>query len=168
MDETAISTLAEARRQLGEHFRPLLASAATRILADEVSFWMKIPSRDSLVMVLNGNPAAANMELVAEQPLDAGLVSRVFRSGESFKDPHSLPIRDHSKKIDLEFSQTTHYMAVVPVTVGSEKIGVVSAVKFPHEGDRIRKSSEWNFSRDALEVLDVLARQIAEALPARQ
>lgn len=166
MDAAAISKLSAIREKLSDPFRSRLATVTTAILADETSLWMKVPEREALLMVLNGNPSAGNMELVAEQPLNTGLVSRVFRYGDPFIDPHSLPIRDHSKKIDLEFSQTTHYMAIVPVTLGDERIGVVSAVKFPTEENRIRKASEWGFSRDALEVLGTLADEIAKALAA--
>ncbi len=161
MENLSHSALTSVRQQLGETLRPALASAASAILADEASFWMKAPDRDALVMVLNGNPLAADMEMVAEQPLDTGLVSRVFRDGEPLIDPHSLPIRDHSKKIDIEFSQVTHYVAIVPVTVGGLRVGVVSAVKFPTDGDHIRKASEWGFSKDALEKLSALAGLIA-------
>ncbi len=164
MENLSSNALTSARQQLGETFRSALASAATAILADEASFWMKAPDRDALVMILNGKPSAVHMELTAEQPLDDGLVSRVFRDGIPFKDPHSLPTRDHSKKIDIEFSQVTHYMAIVPVTVDGKRVGVVSAVKFPYDGDRIRRTSEWSFSKDALEVLGELAGKFAEAL----
>jgi len=166
MPESTNTYLAEIREKLGDAFREPLAATAKAILADEASLWLKSPDKNVLVMILNGNPSASDMELQAEQPLDTGLISQVFRSGKPFIDPHSLPTRNHSKKIDIEYSQVTHYMAIVPVIADGACVGVVSAVKFPNDGDRIRKASEWNFSKDALERLEALAAKIAASLQA--
>jgi len=154
-------SILNTNRILGDDVRDSLRKVAERISADEASFWMKVPDRESLVMVLNGNPRSQDMEIEAEQSLSDGLISLVFKRGDPFMDPHSIPTRTHSNKIDIEFEQSTHYMAIVPVTVQGQRVGVVSAVQFARVGDRLRKASEWGFAKDALEQLAELSSEIA-------
>ena len=111
-----------------EETRSILQKTIDSIGADEGSLWWYDQSDESLVVCINTGPMADELELKLSQTLDSGIVSMVFLSGEGVvaNDVSSHP--DHSKQIDLELSQCTQAMMVVPIYLWGDLRGVVSAV----------------------------------------
>jgi len=112
---------AVARRVLLQGFR--------QVRADEGTLWLASPGGRELVPVFNNGPHEAEFLRDFRQPLDRGVTSWVFRSGQPFCENEVARNASHDASIDAALSQVTAAMIVVPLFFADRPRGVVSCVR---------------------------------------
>jgi hypothetical protein len=100
-----------------------------RIDASEGSLWLRDVKEEHLVTVFNTGPNADSIVLEHLQPLDRGIVSTVYRTGETFAEAEVHRSGKQDKTLDTRLGVLTCSMIAVPFRFAGRTRGVVNAVK---------------------------------------
>ena len=117
--------LTEATRAI---IRELLSRSAALTGTPELTCWLVNEAHTALDAVLGAGPLAARLEGSYSQPLDSGLVSVVFTTGQSVCRNRVKEDPNHNPLVDKMLGQTTEAMIAVPLRVGMAITGVLSTV----------------------------------------
>ena len=103
--------------------------AFERAGADEGTLWVADLSAYQLVPIFNSGPDSAEFIEKFRQPLDRGVVSMVFNSGQPFCENEVYKSSGHDATVDKELGQVTAAMIALPLFFANEPRGVISCVK---------------------------------------
>lgn len=106
--------------------RELLARSAQRVHSDNTALWLA--SEDHLDPVLGSGPHADHFVGTFRQPLDRGIVSFVFASGQPVCENAISQNPQHSPLLDQRLGIQTDAMIAVPLVVDGEMTGVITCV----------------------------------------
>ncbi len=109
--------------------RQVLSNGFTRAGADEGTVWIADQKQRELIPVFNSGPKAADFVANFRQPLDRGVVSMVFHSGQPLCENEVTKNSTHDHTIDDAMHQVTAAMIAVPLFFANHPRGVVSCVK---------------------------------------
>jgi len=110
-----------ARRVLLDGFR--------QVGADEGTVWIANPALGELIPVLNSGAEEGSFLRKFRQPLDRGVISMVFLSGQAFCENDVSQNSTHDRTIDTALSQVTAAMIAIPLFFANRPRGVVSCVR---------------------------------------
>ena len=113
----------------------LLRQVMTATRASEGAVWVADPEQVHLLPVVGLGPLAPRYVHRFAQPLETGLVSMVYDSGQSFceNDVESHP--GHSVMLDTELGMRTRAMMAVPLYYAGRLRGVLTAVHLAPPGE---------------------------------
>ena len=120
IDQATISLLQE-----------LFLRVADRVATKEIALWLA--SNDALCPVIGVGHHAKHFVGTFRQPLDAGLISTVYSSGQSLCENDLQSNRRHSPTLDQKLGVSTSAIVAAPVFAASHLVGVISAVHFDSE-----------------------------------
>lgn len=106
--------------------RELLARSAERVHARNTALWLS--SGNHLDPILGSGPHANHFVGEFRQPLDRGIVSYVFASGQPVCENAISSNPQHSPLLDHRLGIQTDAMIAVPLVVGGEMAGVITCV----------------------------------------
>ena len=106
--------------------RELLARSAERVIAENTALWLA--SGEYLVPILGSGPHASHFVGEFRQPLDRGIVSYVFASGQPVCENAICSNPQHSPLLDQRLGIQTDAMIAVPLVVDGEMAGVITCV----------------------------------------
>jgi len=106
--------------------RELLARSAERVRAENTALWLS--SGDSLDPILGSGPHADKFVGEFRQPLDRGIISYVFASGQPVCENAIASNPQHSPLLDQRLKIQTDAMIAVPLVVNGEMAGVITCV----------------------------------------
>lgn len=142
MTQTAALSLPQqlervAAAEIGQRLSGALDAVARRVLldsfrqvgADEGTVWLANPAGRELIPVLNSGPDEGSFLSKFRQPLDRGVISMVFLSGQPFCENGVSRNSSHDRTIDSALSQVTEAMIAVPLFFANRPRGVVSCVR---------------------------------------
>lgn len=109
--------------------RRVLLDGFARAGADEGTLWIADLDGYRLIPVFNSGPGAAAFVEKFRQPLDRGVISMVFNSGQPFCENEVFKSAGHDDTVDKELGQVTAAMIAAPLFFANEQRGVVSCVK---------------------------------------
>ena len=123
-----------------DFFDPLM-QAVTRdgfdaVGAHEGTVWLVDSEEKFLVPAFNTGPNAAQFVNQIRQPLTKGLVSLVFRNGQSFCENDVYRNAQQDKTVDTTLVQVTFAMIAVPLYFAQNIRGVISCVQLRNPGDK--------------------------------
>ncbi len=126
------------RTLLDRPARSVLDSVFAKVGAHEGGVWLAVyPPAEAaaddpegyLVPVLNTGPNAERFEREFRQPLRSGLISMVFKSGQSFCENQVYTHAGQDRTIDQATGQLTCAMIAVPLHFAHETRGILSCVQ---------------------------------------
>ncbi|MFT5466369.1 MAG: hypothetical protein ACI8UO_001469 [Verrucomicrobiales bacterium] len=124
---------AAAKSRLGKQLDPVcrreLIEGFNRAGADEGTLWIADLNGYRLIPIFNSGPESAEFVEKFRQPLDRGVVSMVFNSGQPFCENEVYKSSGHDDTVDKELGQVTAAMIATPLFFANELRGVVSCVK---------------------------------------
>ncbi|MEM7313771.1 MAG: GAF domain-containing protein [Planctomycetota bacterium] len=97
--------------------------------ADEGTLWIADLDESRLVPIFNSGPESESFVDKFRQPLDRGVVSMVFHSGQPFCENEVFKNSGHDDTVDKELGQVTAAMIALPLFFAHEPRGVISCVK---------------------------------------
>lgn len=106
--------------------RELLSRSAERVSAENTALWLS--SGDFLDPILGTGPHADSFVGEFRQPLDRGIISYVFASGQPVCENAISVNPQHSPLLDQRLGIRTDAMIAVPVVVDGEMAGVITCV----------------------------------------
>jgi hypothetical protein len=126
-----------ALAETGRRLSGILDGVARRVLtdgfraagADEGTVWLAHPGARELVPVMNSGPDEAGFLRQFRQPLDRGVISMVFLSGQAFCENEVSGNSTHDRTIDTALAQVTAAMIAVPLFFANRPRGVVSCIR---------------------------------------
>jgi len=144
-------TNAEASSPLPENAEALMRDFATATGADGVTLWRA--EEDALVAIANPlEPSIVGLR----QPLDRGLISRVYLTGQAILEQMLQENPVHDRSIDSSMGTRGTAMMAAPLEADEgDDGGVVSAVLLEHH------QGPADFSLQGLEQLTALARALS-------
>lgn len=145
-----------------ERVRQLLAAFLPLTHASEIGVWVKDPDAEQLVALFDTSGPAGGLEMKVRQPLNTGIISEVYCEQKEFVDQGVWHSAKHSDLVDKALNQVTQNEMCVPMTVGSHRFGVMTAVQLTDA--RHGEPTRWGFDEDDLRVLAVAALAVGVAL----
>jgi len=126
-----------ALAEIGQRLTGVLDAVTRRVLldgfraagADEGTVWIANPGARELIPVLNSGPDEGSFLRQFRQPLDRGVISMVFLSGQAFCENDVSGNSTHDRTIDTALSQVTAAMIAIPLFFANRPRGVVSCVR---------------------------------------
>lgn len=106
--------------------RELLSRSAAKVHAQNTALWLS--SGESLDPILGSGPHAGLFIGEFRQPLDRGIISYVFASGQPVCENAIADNPQHSPLLDQRLDIKTDAMIAVPLVVGGEMVGVITCV----------------------------------------
>ena len=106
--------------------RELLARSGQRVGAENTALWLA--STDHLDPILGTGPHADHFVGRFRQPLNEGIISYVFASGQNICENAISSNPQHSSRLDTELGITTDAMIAVPVVTDGQICGVITCV----------------------------------------
>lgn len=106
--------------------RELLARSAERVRSDDTALWLA--SGEFLDPILGSGPHADHFVGEFRQPLDRGIISYVFASGQPVCENAISLNPQHSPLLDQRLGIRTDAMIAVPLVVDGEMAGVITCV----------------------------------------
>lgn len=106
--------------------RELLARSAERVEAKNTALWLS--SGEFLDPILGSGPHANHFVGEFRQPLDRGIISYVFASGQPVCENAISANPQHSPLLDQRLGIETDAMIAVPLVVDGEMAGVITCV----------------------------------------
>lgn len=123
----------EVQRRLSNVLDPaalrVLREGLRRAGADEGTLWIASRDGKELVPVFNSGSHPDAFLRKVRQPLDRGVVSMVFHSGQPFCENEVTKNASHDHSVDEALSQVTAAMIAVPFFFGGRRRGVLSCVR---------------------------------------
>lgn len=114
--------------------REILLRAASASRAENTALWLA--SEDHLSAVLGTGPHADHFIGAFEQPLERGIISLVYASGQPVCENSIADNPNHSPILDHKLGIRTDAMIAVPLAVQGEFCGVLTCVHTrPAESD---------------------------------
>ena len=138
LDQTALRILREGLRRAG---------------ADEGTLWMASRDGKELIPVFNSGPDPDCFLARVRQPLDRGVISMVYHSGQPFCENDVTKNASHDHTVDEALRQVTAAMIALPFFFGGRRRGVLSCVRLGHGEFEARHLSELQQSANLLERL---------------
>ena len=126
-----------ASAEIAQRLSAALDSVARRVMidgfraagADEGTVWLANLTSRELVPVMNSGPEEGSFLRKFRQPLDRGVISMVFHSGQAFCENDVSGNSTHDRTIDAALAQVTAAMIAVPLFFANKPRGVVSCVR---------------------------------------
>ncbi len=125
--------------------KELLSRSAERVRAQNTALW--ISSGEFLEPILGSGPHADHFVGKFRQPLDHGIISYVFASGQPVCENAIAANPQHSPLLDQRLGIKTDAMIAVPLVVDGEMTGVITCVH-----TRLADSSEAPSGFDAADL----------------
>lgn len=100
--------------------------------AEHAALWLA--GEDSLSAAVGIGPLAEGFIGCYEQPLDKGIISMVFASGQGLCENAIASNPSHSRRLDEHLGIVTDAMIVVPVAALGRMVGVISVVRARPQG----------------------------------
>jgi hypothetical protein len=116
-----------------ELMREILGQGFTQVGAHEGTVWLLDDTGKSLVPALNTGPDAGRLADF-KQPLNAGLISMVYSSEQSFLENEVWRNSEQSKMLDTLLGKQTCAMIAVPFCFLHACRGVISCVQLKNPG----------------------------------
>jgi transcriptional regulator with GAF, ATPase, and Fis domain len=135
--------------------RDLVAATFTAAGAHEGTIWLADASEHDLIPVYNSGARAADFVGTYRQPLSRGLISLVFKNGQSLAENAMALNVDHDKSLDEKLGVEASAMLAVPLYFGKRLRGVVSCVQLRHPHSR--EAASPGFSLEALHRIERLS-----------
>ncbi len=130
LERLASSALSHRLRDaLDPLVRRVLLRSFERVGADEGTVWLADPVAGNLIPILNSGPGEKSFLRDFRQPLDRGVVSLVYHSGQPFCENDVSRNATHDRTIDTALSQVTVAMIALPLFFANRPRGVVSCVR---------------------------------------
>ena len=104
----------------------LLARSAERVSAQNTALWLS--SGDHLDPILGSGPHADEFVGDFRQPLDRGIISMVYASGQPVCENAIASNPQHSPLLDQRLGIQTDAMVAVPLVVMGELAGIITCV----------------------------------------
>lgn len=122
-------------------FDPLMElttrDAFEAIGAHEGTIWLADAAEEYLVPAFNTGPSAAQLVNKFRQPLTHGLISLVFRNGQSFCENQVYRNAQQDKTLDSKLQVLTCAMIAVPLYFAQNVRGVISCVQLKAAGAQV-------------------------------
>jgi hypothetical protein len=128
--------------------RGVLDDAFASVGAHEGTVWLADANQEHLIPAYNTGAHAAQLVNVFRQPLDRGLISMVFRNGQSFCENDVYRHADQDRTLDQSLHVLTCAMIAVPWYFAHAVRGVISCVQLKAADDAVPDPD--GFSVDAL------------------
>jgi hypothetical protein len=116
-----------------DFFDPLMQLTARdgfdSVQAHEGTIWLADAPQEYLVPAFNTGPSAAELVNKFRQPLSQGLISLVFRNGQSFCENQVYRNAQQDKTLDSKLHVLTCAMIAVPLYFAQNVRGVISCVQ---------------------------------------
>jgi len=116
-----------------DFFDPLMQltvrDAFDAVQAHEGTIWIADNAQEYLVPAFNTGPNAAEFVNKFRQPLNQGLISLVFRNGQSFCENQVYKNAQQDKTLDSKLHVLTCAMIAVPLYFAQNVRGVISCVQ---------------------------------------
>lgn len=138
----------------------LMERSAQRMGTPYLAFWLV--GESFLRPVMATGELTSSFVGSFEQPLDEGLISLVFSSGQSLCAGAIQEDENHSKRLDAVLEQRTEGMVAVPVVANGDRVGILSAVHVT----RAEKEAPGTFSSDDLAEGEFLSACVGKFLEA--
>jgi len=106
--------------------RELLSRSAARVYAENTALWLS--SGEFLDPLLGSGPHADHFVRAFRQPLDRGIISYVYASGQPVCENAISSNPQHSPLLDQKLGISTDAMIAVPLVVNGEMAGVITCV----------------------------------------
>jgi len=117
----------------GDVFDPLMQLTARdgfeAVQAHEGTIWIADSAQEYLVPAFNTGPSSAQFVNQFHQPLNQGLISLVFRNGQSFCENQVYKNAQQDKTLDSKLHVLTCAMIAVPLYFAQNVRGVISCVQ---------------------------------------
>jgi transcriptional regulator with GAF, ATPase, and Fis domain len=132
----------------GDFFDPLM-QITTRdgfdaVGAHEGTIWLADSEEKHLVPAFNTGPNAAQLVNQFRQPLSQGLISLVFRNGQSFCENDVYKNAQQDKTLDSRLHLLTCAMIAVPLYFAQNVRGVISCVQLKEAGVNVPDPSGFS------------------------
>ena len=115
--------------EFAQHLNQLLGQLASEIEADGVTLWLA----DGDDLLATANPMEPDVPGL-RQPLARGIISQVYLTGMGMIESAPSAHPAHDNRVDMRLGKRTTAIMAVPVDLGPEGDGVLSAVR--HAGGR--------------------------------
>jgi transcriptional regulator with GAF, ATPase, and Fis domain len=150
-----------AEAEMQRRLSTVLDYAALRVLreglrrsgADEGTLWIASRDRKELIPVFNSGPEPEAFLGKVRQPLDRGVISMVFHSGQPFCENEVTKNTSHDHTVDEALRQVTAAMIALPFFFGGRRRGVLSCVRLGHGEFEAQHLSELQQAASLLERL---------------
>ena len=109
--------------------RGVLDDAFANVGAGEGTVWLADADQEHLIPAYNTGAHAAQLVNTFRQPLSRGLISMVFRNGQSFCENDVYRHADQDKTLDHSLQLLTYAMIAVPWYFAHAVRGVISCVQ---------------------------------------
>jgi transcriptional regulator with GAF, ATPase, and Fis domain len=141
--------------------RELLARSAQRVDAENTALWLS--SGEFLDPILGSGPHAAHFVGEFRQPLDRGIISYVFASGQPVCENAISANPQHSPLLDQRLGIQTDAMIAVPLVVDGEMAGVITCVHTRPAGSTAQPSEFHSKDLDEFEFAAACLGRLFEA-----
>lgn len=126
-----------AETEIQRRLSTVLDQAALRVLrdglrragADEGTLWIASRDGKELIPVFNSGKEPDTFLRRVRQPLDRGVISMVYHSGQPFCENEVTKNRSHDHTVDEALSQVTAAMIALPFFFAGRRRGVLSCVR---------------------------------------
>ena len=139
----------------------LLKRSCQTIQCENSALWLS--SGDHLVPTLGFGPHAEHFIGSYTQPLDEGLISMVYASGQPFFENQIRSNPQHSSRLDQQLDIQTDAMITTPVITQGEIIGVITCVHTSEVGSNDTPRSFQALDLNELEFAAALIGRILES-----
>ena len=103
--------------------------------ASEGTLWVADEEAGFLVPRYNTGPDSAALIKDYRHPLESGIIGTVFATQLAISESKVYRNQEHDPAVDQLLNKITVHLIAVPWFVGSEPVGIVSAVKLKSEGE---------------------------------
>jgi transcriptional regulator with GAF, ATPase, and Fis domain len=131
----------------------VLREGLRRAAADEGTLWIASRDGKELIPVFNSGSDPDSFLRKVRQPLDRGVVSMVYHSGQPFCENEVTKNASHDHTVDEALSQVTAAMIALPFFFGGRRRGVLSCVRLGHGEFEAAHLSELQLAASLLERL---------------
>jgi hypothetical protein len=139
----------------------MLREAFRAARAEEGCLWLVDDVAGELRPVFHSGPGAEMFLREIRQPLNAGLVSMVFSTGNGILEESVAERREYCPDVDRRLSKRTRSMVAVPVVFAGRCRGVLSGVVFDSAG-------AGNLAGDAFEGMSAVGAEWGEWMDLRR
>lgn len=145
----------------------VLGEGLKRAAADEGTLWIAGRGEKELIPVFNSGPEPEAFLRKVRQPLDRGVISMVYHSGQPFCENEVTKNASHDHSVDHALSQITAAMIALPFFFGGRRRGVLSCVRLgqgefeaghlceiQQAASLLERLADWRLLQELLETTD--------------
>lgn len=143
--------------------KEMMRRSAKRMGVTNLMCWLIDSNGTHLEARMGVGTQASMFEDRYSQPLEEGLISAVFSTGQSLCQNHVADHPEHSELLDAMLSQQTESMVAVPLVIQGATVGVMSVVRL---ADEPAAPGAHGFTEKDLEEMEFLAACAARMIGA--